>query len=172
MCVCCVCVAGLYALRTELGIEDLPKMKIFFSYTLHCSRKELKFSNFCILSITGWQNSYQNLLSKFSARFTRTEQAEKWEALGMDASASNSTAGTSHTESQRNRTQSLWKICSDSVVSYIINDLCKAQISLWKGPLGILSPVLSNSIWTSLEYSVISFLSQLNLDVSPTDTIH
>lgn len=132
-------------------------MKIFISYAFSCSRKEFKLSNFCFLSITGCQNGLQNFPSKFSSLFARTEQAEKWEVLCTNASASDSTAGVSHTELQRNRTQSLWEICSDSVVCYIINDLCKAQTSLWKSPLGILLPGVSNSIWTSLEYSVISF---------------
>lgn len=147
--------AGLCTAHVTSHILDLTKMKIFLSYyALLCSGKGVKFSNFCILRIMGCQNGSQNLLSKFSSLFARTEQAEKWEAICTGASASNSMARASHTELQRNRIQSLWKICADSVASCIINDLCNSQISLSESPPGILPPVVSNSIWTRLEYSV------------------
>ena len=89
---------GLYALWMHLVMLDLTKMKTFFSYALSCSKKEVKFSIFFVLSIRGCQNGSQTLLSKFSPFFTRTEQAEKWEAPCTHASASDSAARVSHAD--------------------------------------------------------------------------
>lgn len=133
--------------------------------------KEVKFSNFCILRIMGYQNGSQNLLSKFSFLFARTEQAEKREAICTGASASNSTARASHTKLQRNRIQSLWEICADSVASCIINDLCNSQISL---SLSLKVPQEFFLLWlvtpSGLVWNIqLNFLSQLKLHLSPTE---
>lgn len=81
LCVClgaCVHVRTLCTADVTSQILDLTKLKILVSYdALSCSRKGVKFSNFCVLRITGCQNGSQKLLSKFSSLFARTEQAEE-----------------------------------------------------------------------------------------------
>ena len=90
---------------------NLTEMKILFIYAPLCSRKEFQFSSFCLLNVTGCWNGFPNLLSKFSALVTRTGQAETWKSLWTNASASNSTAGVSHT----NHGEVELRVCRKSV---------------------------------------------------------
>lgn len=147
-------------------------MKILFSYTLLCSRKGFKFSDFCLLSITGYQNGYQNLLSKFSTLFTRTEQAGKWEAPCTSASASNSTAGVCHTKLPRNRI----RVCGKSVqiqLSATKSMICgkpkyPSEKALWEYfLLWLVTPSAQSGIFSHFFPFPVKFRY-----ISPTDIIH